>query len=137
MTIYYDLECVLKATDNQNCGVCISICKCEADDTKKSTIAKEIHEPIIYSYAILDKNGQVLEQETRYCPLGDAATQLVSTLLDNQEKYLKYAKGPEKFKKVPYVSVKERRKILRDQKSLCLHCHEKIKPGQRRALDRM
>ena len=137
MTIYYDLECVLKATDNQNCGTCISICKCEADNTRKTTIPKEIHEPIIYSYCIVDKNGQILEQETKYCPLGDAATQLVSTLLDNQQRYLNHAKGPKKFKKVPYVSVQERRKILRDQNSLCLHCHKRIAPGQRRALDRM
>ena len=137
MTIYYDLECVLKATDIQNCGTCISICKCEADNTKKTTIPKEIHEPIIFSYVIVDKNARIIEQETRYCPLGDAGTQLVSTLLDNQEKYLKYMKGPQKFKKVPHVSVKERRKILRNQNSLCLHCHKKIAPGQRRALDRM
>ena len=137
MTIYYDLECVLKATDNLNCGTCISICKCEADNTKKTTIAKELHEPIIYSYVIVDKNGIILEQETKYCPLGNAATELVKTLLDNQQRYLNFARGPKKFKKVPFVSVKDRRKILKDQNHLCLHCHKRIAPGQRRALDRM
>ena len=121
----------------QNCGSCISICKCEADNTKKLTIPKQTHEPIIYSYIIIDKNGQVLEQSTKYCPLGDAATQLLSVLLDNQEKYLNHGKGPKKFKKVPNVSIRKRRKIFNEQKGICLHCHQKIKPGQRKALDRM
>ena len=86
---------------------------------------------------ILDKNAQILEQSTKYCPLGDAATQLLSALLDNQEKYLNYGKGPKKFKKVPLVSLQERRKILKKQNNTCLHCHQKIRPGQRKALDRM
>ena len=128
---------MLKSTDPQNCGSCISICKCEADSTKKITIPKQTHEPIIYSYVILDKNAQILEQCTKYCPLGDAATQFLSVLLNNQERYLNYGRGPKKFKKVPFVSYKERKKILKKQNNECLHCHQKFKPGQRKALDRM
>ena len=135
--IFYDFECVLKSADNENCGDCISICKCEADSTKKITIPKQIHEPIIYSYVILDKNGSILEQCTEYCPRGDAGTKFLSVLLSNQERYLSYGRGPKKYKKVPHVSFKERRKIFKKQNGICLHCHEKIQPGQRRALDRM
>ena len=137
LTIYYDLECVLRSTDPQNCGTCISICKCEADNTRKVTIPKQIHVPIIYSYVVLDKNGKIFEQDTQYCPRGDASTRLLSRLLDNQQKYLDFAKGPKKFQKVPHVSNLERRKILKNQENRCLHCHKTFQPGQRKALDRM
>ena len=128
---------MLKSTDPQNCGTCISICKCEADNTRKVTIPKQVHLPIIYSYVVIDKNGKIFEQDTKYCPLGDASTQLLSTLLDNQQRYLEFAKGPKKFKEVPNVSVFERRKILKKHENKCLHCHKTFQPGQRKALDRM
>ena len=66
LTIYYDLECVLRPTDKQNCLKCISICKCEADNTRRITLPKQVHEPIIYSYVLLDKNAQILEQVSVY-----------------------------------------------------------------------
>ena len=135
ISIFYDLECLLRPKDQQNCSKCISICKCEADNTKKITLPKQEHEPIIYSYVIIDKNGEVLEQDTKYCPLGNAHIKLVSTLLDNQEKYLEVAKG--KFKDLPFVHPHERNKIMKKQKKTCLHCHEKFRPGEATALDRM
>ena len=86
---------------------------------------------------IIDKNGKIFEQDTKYCPLGDASTQLLSTLLDNQQKYLDFAKGPEKFKNVPHVSSIKRQKILKKQENKCLHCHKTFHPSERKALDRM
>lgn len=86
---------------------------------------------------IIDKNGKIFEQDTKYCPLGDASTQLLSTLLNNQQKYLDFAKGPDKFKKVPHVSSIKRQKILKKQENKCLHCHKTFHPSERKALDRM
>ena len=67
IVIFYDLECILK---NSQCSKCISICKCIEDDTNKFTETKQIHVPCIYSYAVIDCDGHILEQKTKYCPKG-------------------------------------------------------------------
>ena len=63
LCIFFDLECLLtESQKNSHCGhSCFGLCKCPTDETKFTKV-DEIHQPIIYSYCIVDCEGKLIHQ---------------------------------------------------------------------------
>ena len=87
IVIFYDLESMLIPIEGEKmqCNECLGICKCY-DETKKSfTVKKQDHSPNVYSYCVVDKNGKVLEQESKVCLENKAHVKLLKRLLAIQK----------------------------------------------------
>ena len=124
--IFYDLECILKNTEkNDKCAKCRSICKCPEERRRYAEIHQS-HVPTMYSYCIIDATGKIVEQKTKYCAAGDAATRLVNRLLNRQEKYIKAMTGD--MDKI-HLSENQKKLILKKQNNRCRHCRKKVKYG--------
>ena len=120
------LECILKNTEkNDKCGKCRSICKCP-EERRRYTEIHQNHVPTMYSYCIIDATGEIRERKTKYCPNGDASTQLVNRLLNRQEKYIKAMTGD--MDKIN-LSDAQKKLILKKQNNRCRHCRRKAKYG--------
>ena len=136
IVIFYDLESFLSPADGEKmrCNVCLGICKCDYDETKKSyTITKQNHYPNVYSFCVVDKNGKVLQQESNVCYENKAHVKLLKRLLDLQEKYMNMAIG--KFKETPKISMDKRMKMIRDQDYKCNHCFKEFSSNDPAVLD--
>ena len=99
------------------CNECLGICKYYDDSEKSFSITKQLNNPNVYSYCVVNKNGKVSEQESKVCFEKKAHVKLLKHLLNIQEKYVKMAKG--EFKEVPEINIAERMKMLRDQNYKC------------------
>ena len=134
--IFYDLESMLTPTEGEkmHCNECLGICKCITDGTKKSfTVTKQNHNPNVYSYCVVDKNGKILEQESKVCFQNRAHVKLLKRLLEIQKKYTNMAVG--EFKETPRISMTERMKMLRDQENKCNHCFQEFDSDNPPVLD--
>ena len=69
IVISYDLESMLVPVKGEKmfCNECLGICKCYDESKKSFSVTKQLHSPNVCSYCVVDKNGKVLEQESKVC----------------------------------------------------------------------
>ena len=131
ITGFFDLECVLKPEESlKQCPDCVFNCKCENDNS--FTIEKNLHKPVIYSFCLVDLDGKLLAEESKWCPDGDAHVKLLERLLDIQNEILEVSN---KFLPMEQLSAEERRTLLKKQRYRCNHCDIKFKRSDTIVLD--
>ena len=67
IVIFHDLESMLVPVKGEKmfCNECLGICKCYDESKKSFSVTKQLHSPNVYSYCVVNKNGKVLEQESK------------------------------------------------------------------------